>query len=152
MNMEEFIRHHVEEGVNKFLLINDGSTDNGAAVAEQVANDLNVDLTIIPASISACRRILYTIHTRITKFFSLLRLRISTFPASVRQIKQTIYTNALPLVTTDWLMRVDMDEFWYAERGNIREYLAGLPEEMTSVQVVWQMFCSNDAFLKLPTH
>jgi len=48
MNMEEFIRHHVEEGVSEFVLINDGSTDNRAAIAEQVANELNVDLTIIP--------------------------------------------------------------------------------------------------------
>jgi len=47
-------------------------------------------------------------------------------------------------------MRVDMDEFWYAEKGNIREYLAGLTEDVTSVQVVWQMLCSNGAFLKHP--
>jgi len=121
MIMEEYIRHHAAEGITEFVLINDGSTDNGPSIAKHLADKLKLAVTIIPAS-----------------------------SKPVRSSQKDMMTAALKAVSADWLARIDIDEFLYTESGNIPEYLAQLSEDVTKVHIEWQMFSSEGAYYKQP--
>ncbi|MCB8874321.1 glycosyltransferase family 2 protein [Acidisoma silvae] len=53
------------------------------------------------------------------------------------------------MAETDWFMFLDIDEFLRLPDGNIKTYLAGIPEEWDSISFNWQHF-GNSGFAHRP--
>ena len=115
MWMTEWLTHYAEEGVSQFVLLDQGSTDNGPALARAFGQ----------------RR-------------SDLRLQVFDDGVRPNE-QELNYGRHIRFVTTDWLLIVDLDEMMYARKGysTLTQYLAGLPSHISLVAVAWKLFGSS---------
>lgn len=116
--MREWVLHHRLEGISQFVLIDDRSTDGGAALA----SSLGSDVTVVPSR-----------------------------GASTQEESYHAWAH---LLSTEWMLVVDLDEFVYARpqpgepQPTIPQFLAMLDDSVGAIVLPWVMFASSG----LPSH
>lgn len=58
--------------------------------------------------------------------------------------QELVLNEALPLVTEDWLLNIDMDEFLCLRQSTIQDYLSELPDETGKIYFPWIMCLSTE--------
>ena len=111
--LDEWIQHYIWEGVSKFYLIDNGSTDEPSRVLNAYTPRL-VEWWTDTSPYAQAR--LYN--------EALKRIRAERHPP-------------------EWLFVCDLDEFLYASWGTIADYLCRLPHKVGAVSVRWLMFGSS---------
>ena len=111
--LDEWIQHYLLEGVSKFYLIDNGSTDEPARVLDPYTPRL---VEWWPDTSPHAQVRLYN--------EALERIRAERHPP-------------------EWLLVCDLDEFLYASWGTVEQYLSRLPPDVGAVSVRWLMFGSS---------
>lgn len=108
--LEEWLEHHIKQGVDKFYLTNNASEDNYYQILEKYKNRVKL---------LHDRRVLN--QTQLTD----------------TGIQLMSYRQMLKYVTTDWLIICDLDEFFYTTNGlSIKDYIDRLEQENISQMLI----------------
>ena len=116
--MEEWIEHHINEGVDHFYLINNQSTDNYSEILDKYEGKIT----------------LYQ-HDRVHN--------INTIEKNMGcQLKS--YEKVTPDIKEDWLYTVDMDEFAYVRKpyDNIKDLLIKEGHKFDQIAIKLKQFTS----------
>jgi hypothetical protein len=97
---------HRHQGIDQFIVMDNGSTDGTQAIVEELAQQLPIELLHQPADD----------YAQAEWVTAMARLAWSTYQA-------------------DWVINNDADEFWVFPDGGASAYLAGLPSNVASVLV-----------------
>lgn len=114
--MNEWITHYLNEGVSKFILIDNNSTDNWQSkINPKYLSSPDIKFVDFKGKQTGKQMQIYAQLLKSHKF------------------------------ETDWLMICDFDEFIYArqEFKTIPQYLQTLPPDVTQVKIPWKMFGSS---------
>lgn len=111
--IEEWLNHYITEGVDYFILIDNGSTDSYITAIQPHIDSGRVDLIIDPEK-----------HGQLEKYNKYV----------LPKVKQS---------QSDWLLVVDLDEFVYGRRLRLADYLKGLPASVAQVSCPWKLYGSS---------
>jgi glycosyltransferase involved in cell wall biosynthesis len=128
--LQEWIEHYIKEGVDRFYLIDNGSTDNYEEAISRVNQQISSgSLAFSPPGVVSKPR----------------RIEIKVFKDSRRYMQAALYNRYLKNIKADWLIIADLDEFIYSrlQYPTIKEYLQSLPNDVSQVHVIWKLFGSN---------
>ena len=115
MIIEEWLQHYIDEGVEHFFLIDNGSTDD---YEEKIA--------------------------KFKSFYTLVKDG-TRLPKNTQSFLYTKYYLDIIKKTTEWLIICDIDEYIYARNGysKIPDILNKLPKEIEQIWIPWKIFNSN---------
>jgi len=124
--IEEFVQHYVNQGIDHFYIVNNGSTDN----IEDVIGTLPY-------------------KDKITLITDNRDFKVLVNDDSAKGHKQMLDENIYPLIIgeTKWAIIVDIDEFMHGRNGHtIKSYLSNVSEDVGCIYVIWNIFnpCKND--------
>jgi len=117
--MEEFLQHHINQGVDHFYIISNNSDDN---IEEVINNSLY--------------------KSNVTLIIDNRDMGILTNDSSALGHQQLIVENLYNLIKeeTEWAILVDADEFVYGKNGyNIKSYLSSIDENIGCVYIIWNI-------------
>ena len=117
--MEEWIQHHINEGVDHFYLINNSSTDNYSEILDKYKGKI-------------------TLYQH-DKLYNVDLVEIT-------KGGQTLcYEEVLPNIKEDWLYTVDMDEFAYVRKpyNNIKDLLIKEGHKFDQIAIKLKQFTSS---------
>lgn len=96
LNLREWVAHYRWQGVEKFFLIDNGSTDNGENVLREEIKSGLVEWYVRPRP-----------HAQVSHY-------------------RIVYHRAAISHKVEWLIMADLDEFWYAPNSNLRDEVSNL--------------------------
>ena len=114
--LDEWIEHYYNEGVSKFILIDNESTDGWRdKINPKYLEDPNIKFVSLKGSARGRQELVYN----------------------------DMFKRHKP--KTDWLLICDFDEFFYSRKEfkTITEYLDTLPDGVSQVKVPWKIFGSS---------
>lgn len=116
MILESWLHHYIQEGVEHFYVIDNGSQDDYMAIMQRTHGNM---ITLVRDS--------------------------SPPQIGLQDILMNKYFTALIIAEANWVMVVDVDEYLYpADRhACISDVLAGLPSNIFRVWMPWKVFGSN---------
>jgi hypothetical protein len=112
LNIEEWVSHYKWQGIDKIFLIDNGSTDNARSLIEKEIYSGFVEYFWRP------KRSCQTRHYR------------------------RVFNSAGIENKVEWLLMADLDEFWFAKSGNIKDFLAGM-SGIDLIYTNWSNFGSS---------
>ena len=114
-NIEEYINHYINQGVEHFYIINNGSNDN----IEEVINNSNYKFNIT----------LVTDNREVNVYTS----------AMIIELFREHFYNVIK-EETEWAILVDIDEFMYGKNGyTIKSYLKSIDQDISCIYVLWNI-------------
>lgn len=116
MILESWLKHYIDEGVDHFYMLDNGSQDDYMGIIQRIPGDM---ITLV---------------------------RDSSPPMMGLQDKlMNKYFNSLIVADANWVMVVDVDEYVYPTDPNscIKDVLAGLSSHISRVWMPWKVFGSN---------
>lgn len=114
--LDEWLQHYIHQGVDHFYLINNASTDSSLEVLQKY-NNITVK---------------YESYVGPTEILNL----------GGRQVEA--YNEFLPEIDTDWLLVCDLDEFAYARKGTIKDFLLTNANRFDQYLIPLKTFNSNN--------
>ena len=118
--VEEFVNHYIQQGVDHFYIVNNGSTDNIEEVIENIEHKNSI--TLITDN----------------RDFKLLTNDDSAL-GHKRMLDENIYERIVQ--ETKWAIIVDSDEFMHGKNGyTIKSFLHTLDDDVGCVYVLWNIF------------
>lgn len=114
--LQEWLEHYLEEGVQHFYLIDDGSTDASHKVLEPFLSRGLVTLMVD-------RRQEHDPPISMVERYNLL-------------FKPFFWSST-------WMLHVDLDEFMYGRRQSIAEYLRSVASDVGCISIPWKHFGSS---------
>ncbi|PID75286.1 MAG: hypothetical protein CSB23_04200 [Deltaproteobacteria bacterium] len=104
--IEDNIWYHFSQGVNSFIIMDNRSSDNTAAIISRLSNYIDIEYIYQPADD----------YNQAEWVTSMARRACTEFEA-------------------EWVINNDADEFWFYKNGLISDFIASLPEEVSVVEV-----------------
>lgn len=120
--IEEFVEHYVNQGIDHFYIVNNGSTDN----IEEIVEILNL---------------LY--KDKITLITDNRDFKVLVNDDSPNGHKKMLDENIYPRIIneTKWAIIIDIDEFMHGKNGyTIKTYLSTVGEDVGCIYVLWNIF------------
>lgn len=112
--LKEWLEHYVKQGIQKFILIDNGSTDNTAEILQAYMTSGLVEYVYDPVR-----------HDQIGKYNRYILPRVKA-------------------LSVDWLVVVDLDEFIYARNNRLVDYLQYVSEDIGQISIPWKLFGSSN--------
>ena len=124
--IEEFVEHYVNQGIDHFYIVNNGSTDN---IEEVIGNMIYKD--------------------KITLITDGRDFKVLVNDDSAKGHKQMLDENIYPRIIgeTRWAIILDIDEFMHGRNGHtIKTYLSTVEQDIGCIYVIWNIFnpCIDD--------
>ena len=116
--MKEWIQHYIMEGVDHFYLINNFSTDDYFSVLKEFSHCVSVYDSVTPNDL-------------------LIDAQTNNY--------KTVFDSYI-IGNTEWLIVVDLDEFMYSKKLNLKnelQILSHFNPDVGSIRVSWKIFGSN---------
>ena len=122
--LEEWIEHHLDQGVDHFYLIDNSSDDDYISIVNKYNN-----ITIINQP---------------------LVINTGVYWGNILDIQEKSYMDMLPSVNTKWLMIIDIDEFVYTRNGyhNIKDFLIKNGDNFDQIIFKLKLFNSNNHIIQ----
>jgi hypothetical protein len=155
--LQEWIEHYIREGVDKFYLIDNGSTDDYESVISQIRKQISTGVLSSFLSSSSSGSSSGSSSDSLSNLSDASNLpstsldlksrniEIKLFKDSKKYAQNELYNRYLKNIDADWIIIADLDEFIYSRLGysTIKEYLQSLPKHISQVHVLWKLFGSN---------
>jgi hypothetical protein len=117
-NLREWLDHWIWQGASAFFLHDHESTDNPELIFQEYESRIPIH------------------YTRVSGEYA----QVSAYINSLEYIQKHHASN-------EWVLFVDLDEFWYWTKGTIRERLHLVPKTIDVLSVKWKIFGpSEDGF------
>ncbi len=113
MNIVEWLDHYKWQGVDQIFLIDNASTDDSVKKVKAYSDDGFVELYFRAEP-----------HRQVQHYRRVLE---------EAEIKKRV----------EWLIVADLDEFWYAKEGTLKQYLLDMSDDIDLVYAPWRMFGSS---------
>ena len=111
--LEEWLHHYIAEGVGRFYLVNNDSTDHFQEVLDRFDSQ-------VVQCVTDNRK----------------HAQVSIYNDQLQRIRADAWS-------PEWLLVCDLDEFLYASAGTISSVLSELPDHVAQVHIRWLMFGSS---------
>lgn len=114
--LSEWIRHYIDQGADKMILIDNGSTDDCLGILQPYTDMRLVDYVWDPIR-----------HNQNHKYDKYILDKVPSWNKSA------------------WILIVDLDEIVYGRDGKrLVDYLTELPSDVSQISIPWKLFGSSD--------
>ena len=141
MILKEWLDHHINAGVQHFYLIDNGSTDNYAAVLSPYQDTGTVTLVIDPSRYTEDQSIASAIplYDHAKKSF----VQTTNVVTNTQELLYNRHYLGLARAQATWIMVLDQDEYMFSTRGSLTDILGAVDDKCTTVWVPWRIFGSG---------